>query len=78
LQPRCLLIRQGAHETGLEHASRAAALMPDLAEAHLNRGIGFARGHSYAEAEAALRRALALKPDSLPASSAGFWLGWGG
>ena len=69
-----LLIPQGAHEAGLEHATRAAELMPELAEAHFNRGAALARRNDFLDAEAALRRALALQPGNVLALSERAWI----
>src|SRR5215472_2059360 len=64
-----LLIRQDQHGAAVEHATRAAELMTRLVEAHLYRGIALACGRRFGEAEAALRRALAVRPDNAQALS---------
>ena len=47
----------------MQSASRAAELMPDLAEAHLIRGVSLAAQQQFGAAESACRKALTLRPD---------------
>ena len=53
-----VLIDQGALADGLESARRAVALMPDFTGAHANCAGALLGLERFAEAEAALRRAL--------------------
>ena len=60
LQSGCHAGSAGIPRDALQSASRAAELMPDLAEAHLLRGISLAAQQRFDEAESACRKALAL------------------
>ncbi|HYH96380.1 MAG TPA: metallopeptidase family protein [Hyalangium sp.] len=55
------------YEEALSCAAQAAALEPDLAEAHAERGMALAALNRVSEAQMAFARALALEPDSASA-----------
>jgi tetratricopeptide (TPR) repeat protein len=55
---------QERFEEALSCAAQAAALEPDLAEAHAERGMALAALNQVSEAQMAFARALALAPDS--------------
>jgi tetratricopeptide (TPR) repeat protein len=57
----------GEHEQALAWLDRAAAVKPDAADLHVNRGEVLRTLTRWPEAEAALRRALELLPDNVEA-----------
>ena len=57
----------GEHEQALVWLDRAAAVKPDAADLHVNRGEVLRTLTRWPEAEAALRRALELLPDNVEA-----------
>jgi len=63
----CAALGRGEYEPAAEHALRAVGLRADYAEAHYHLGVALSMLDRARDAEAALRRSLALRPGLLAA-----------